>query len=147
LSRASEANAYPTTRPVVTAQKTVFDKVPCDSDLEREFAQWLDEAEDVLAFAKNETAVHFDMEYVSEKGGLRTYRPDFIVRTPDCTYIIETKGWEDLEVARKDMRAIQWSKDATILSGESWQYLKVREALFRGRQWRTLAEVAAAHAS
>jgi len=35
----------------VTALKTVFDKVPCDSDLEREFAQWLDGAEDVLEHA------------------------------------------------------------------------------------------------
>jgi type III restriction enzyme len=143
--RVSEANPYPTTRPVVAAKKTVFDKVPCDSDLEREFAQWLDEAEDVLAFAKNETAIHFDMEYVSEKGGLRTYRPDFIIRTPDCNYIVETKGWEDLEVARKDMRATQWCKDASDLSGRAWQYLKVREALFRGRQWRSLSELAAAH--
>jgi type III restriction enzyme len=143
--RASQANPYPTTRPVVTAKKTVFDKVPCDSDLEREFAQWLDEAADVLAFAKNETAIHFDMEYVSEKGGLRSYRPDFIIRTPECNFIIETKGWEDLEVARKDMRAAQWCKDASELSGQTWTYVKVREALFRGRHWRSLAELSAAH--
>jgi hypothetical protein len=129
---------------VVAARKTVFDKVPCDSDLEREFAQWLDDAEDVLAFAKNETAIHFDMEYLSEKGGLRTYRPDFVVRSPECNYIIETKGWEDLGVARKDMRAIQWCKDATALSGVAWRYLKVREMLFRGRQWRSLSELGAA---
>jgi type III restriction enzyme len=107
----SEANPFPTTRPCVVAKKTVFDKVPCDSDLEREFTQWLDDgAEDVLAFAKNEIAVHFDMEYVSEKGGLRSYRPDFVVRTPEGSYIVETKGWEDLEVARKDMRASQWCR-------------------------------------
>jgi type III restriction enzyme len=85
------------------------------------------------------------MEYVSEKGGLRTYRPDFIIRTPDCNYIVETKGWEDLEVARKDMRATQWCQNATGLSGQAWQYLKVREALFRGRQWRSLSELAVAH--
>lgn len=48
--RVSQSNPYPTTRPTVTATKTVFDKVPCDSDLERDFAQWLDSAEDVLAF-------------------------------------------------------------------------------------------------
>jgi type III restriction enzyme len=143
--RVSEANPYPTTRPVVTAKKTVFDKVPCDSDLERLFAQWLDEADDVLAFAKNEIAVHFDMEYVSEKGGLRSYRPDFIVRTPDCNYIVETKGWEDLEVARKDRRATQWCKDATGLSGQAWQYLKVREGLFNSQLWRSLSELGAAH--
>ncbi|HLF79758.1 MAG TPA: DEAD/DEAH box helicase family protein [Dehalococcoidia bacterium] len=141
--RVSEANPYPTTRPCVAAKRTVFDKVPCDSDLERGFAHWLDEAEDVLAFAKNEIAIHFDMEYVSEKGGLRSYRPDFLIRTPQGNYIIETKGWEDLEVARKDLRATQWCKDATDLSGESWQYLKVGESLFSGRQWRSIGELAA----
>jgi hypothetical protein len=49
-------------------------------------------ADCVLAFAKNETTVHFDMEYVSEKGGLRSYRPDFLIRTPGLNYIVETKG-------------------------------------------------------
>ena len=140
--RVSDANPYPTTRPCITAKQTVFDKVPCDSDLEREFAQWLDQTDDVLAFAKNEIAVHFDMEYVSEKGGLRTYRPDFLVRSGDSIYIIETKGWEDLEVERKDKRAMQWCRDATGLSGRSWQYMKVKEDVFRGRQWRSLAELA-----
>ncbi len=141
--RVSDANPYPTSRPCVTALKTVFDKVPCDSPLEGEFAQWLDGAEDVLAFAKNEIAVHFDMEYVSEKGGLRTYRPDFIIRTPEANYIVETKGWEDLEVARKDMRATQWCRDATELSGQTWRYLKVEESRFRSSHWRRLGELAA----
>lgn len=144
--RVSDANPFPTTRPCVEGQKTVFDKVPCDSDFEREFAQWLDTGEDALAFAKNEIAVHFDMEYVSEKGGLRMYRPDFIVRTGSCNYVIETKGWEDLEVARKDMRATQWCRDATGLSGNEWRYLKVKDSLFRSRQWRSLEEMAAASA-
>jgi type III restriction enzyme len=129
---------------VVTAKKTVFDKVPCDSDLERDFAQWLDQADDVLAFAKNETAIHFDMEYISEKGGLRTYRPDFLIRAAESNYIVETKGWEDLEVARKDLRATQWCRDATELSGQHWQYLKVPKTLFRGRQWQSLHELVAA---
>ena len=32
-----KANAFPTTRPCIAALKTVFDKVPCDSDLEQDF--------------------------------------------------------------------------------------------------------------
>jgi type III restriction enzyme len=146
--RVSEANPFPTTRPCVTAKKTVFDKVPCDSDLEREFTQWLDDgAEDLLAFAKNEIAVHFDMEYVSEKGGLRSYRPDFIVRAPGTNYLVETKGWEDLEVPRKDMRATQWCSDATELSGQDWRYVKVKESVFRSRQWRSVEEIVSAQVS
>jgi type III restriction enzyme len=103
-----------------------------------------DGATDVLAFAKNETAIHFSMEYVSEKGGLRSYRPDFLVRTPAGNYIVETKGWEDLEVARKDLRATQWCRDASELSGSTWNYIKVKESLFRGRGLGSLAELESA---
>lgn len=79
-------------------------------------------AEDVLAFAKNEIAVYLVMEYFSAKGGLRTYRPDFIIRAPDAHYIVETRAWEDLEVTRTDLRATQRCRDATELSGQTWPY-------------------------
>ena len=51
-------------------------------------------------------------------------------------------GAWDLEVERKDKRAVQWCRDATQLSGQSWQYFKVKEDVFRPRQWRSLAELA-----
>ena len=51
--RVSKTEPFPTTRPTVEAEKTVFNLVPCDSDLESRFARWLDTtARDVLAFAK-----------------------------------------------------------------------------------------------
>jgi hypothetical protein len=68
-------------------------------------------------------------------------RPDFIVRTPTAHYIVETKGWEDLEVPRKDMRARRWCEDATSLSGQSWQYVKVTDSLFRSRNWASFTEL------
>jgi type III restriction enzyme len=141
--RVSDANAFPTSRKCVEARKTAFDKVPCDSDLEQDFARWLDAMQDVLAFAKNETAVHFSMEYISERGGLRTYRPDFLIRTAAANYIVETKGWEDLEVARKDLRAVKWCHDATALSGTEWRYLKVTDALFRSTNWASFQQLGA----
>ncbi|TAK66991.1 MAG: hypothetical protein EPO22_03315 [Dehalococcoidia bacterium] len=140
--RASNTNAFTTTRQCVDGMKTVFNLVPCDSQLEVDFARFLEgeDAEDVLAYFKNETAVHFDIEYQGFAGGLRKYRPDFVVRAGDgVNYIVETKGQEDLEVERKDLRTAQWCVDATALTGATWQYLKVPEGLFRGYPVRSFA--------
>jgi type III restriction enzyme len=82
------------------------------------------------------------MEYISERGGLRTYRPDFLIRTAVANYIVETKGWEDLEVARKDLRALKWCHDATTLSRTEWRYLKVTDALFRSTNWASFQQLA-----
>ena len=138
--RVSTTEPYPTTRTVLTAQKTVFNLVPCDSSLEERFVRWLDDgASDVLAFAKNEPAVHFEIPYVSAGGGVRYYRPDFVIRAPRAMYVVETKGLETLEVPRKDQRMDRWCHDATDLTGQVWRYVKVTEALFDSGQWDSLA--------
>jgi len=140
--RVSDTNPFPTTRPVVAAGKTVFNFVPCDRTLEERFARWLDTtASDVLAFVKNEAAVHFEVAYLSSSGGLRYYRPDFVIRTPQGMYVVETKGLEDLEVPRKDQRMIQWCRDATVFTGEEWRYVKVAGALFDSHRWDSIAEL------
>ncbi|MEX2238478.1 MAG: DEAD/DEAH box helicase family protein [Dehalococcoidia bacterium] len=130
--KASDTNAYATTRGCLEGGKTVFNLTPYDNTLERDFASFLEESEDVQAYFKNETATHFEIEYQGVAGGLRNYRPDFIVRTPgERMFIVETKGQEDLEVARKDMRAARWCADASAMSGKQWAYLKVRDVDFR----------------
>ena len=139
--RPSATNAFTTTRDCLEGGKTVFNLVPCDSQLEKDFAGFLEEAEDVLAYVKNETALHFDIEYQGFAGGLRRYRPDFVVRTPGGMFVVETKGQEDLEVERKDRRARWWCVDASNLTGQTWDFLKVPEGVFRGYQVRDFAEL------
>ena len=142
--RVSNTNAFTTTRDCIDGAKTVFNIVPCDSLLEADFAAFLEseDAVDVLAYFKNETAVHFDIEYQGVAGGLRRYRPDFVVRVGDgVTYLVETKGQEDLEVERKDLRAKRWCQDAAALTGTPWAYLKVPEAIFRSYPVRTFAQL------
>ena len=109
------------TRPVVVnnqefvqSKKTVFNRIIGDSNLELRFAKFLDNAEDVQSFAKNSRSVHFFMEYLTSTGEISHYYPDFIVRTsPDCVYVIETKGLQDLDVAPKWNRLVQWCEDAS----------------------------------
>ena len=138
--RVSETRPYPTTRPTLEAHRTVFNRVPCDSDLEKRFAGWLDaRAADALAFAKNEQAVGFSVPYMSPSGGLRRYWPDFVVRTADARYVVETKGLETIEVPRKDQRMAAWCAAASALTRDDWRYLKVTEALFDFSEWESLA--------
>lgn len=40
-------------------------------------------------------------------------------------WMVETKGQESLEVAFKDRAARLWCEHATMLTGESWHYVKV----------------------
>ena len=128
-------------------RKSVFNNVPGDSDLELAFARWLDQrAEDVSAFAKNEAAMGFNVNYIGEMGGIRKYIPDFVIRTTSGTmYVAETKGLETTDVPRKDARMRQWCKTATELSGDDWRYVKVPERVFMdGSNWESMAQLATA---
>lgn len=83
----------------VIASKSIFNRIVGDSDLELRFAKFLDKCEDVKSFAKNYFAVQFKIDYVNTKGELSNYYPDFFVKCDNgITYIVETKGLEDLDV-------------------------------------------------
>ena len=128
----SSTRAFPWRRPVYRANKTVFNLVACDNSYEVDFARFLDDAPDVAAFAKLTQYTPFSIEYVDGRGAFRLYYPDFIVKTTTGNmFLVETKGREDIDVPRKDARAIKWCEDATRLTGNSWSYLKAPERLFR----------------
>jgi hypothetical protein len=48
----SETPPFPWSRPTLKASKCVFNLVPCDNEFEKEFAQFLEKADDVVRFAK-----------------------------------------------------------------------------------------------
>jgi type III restriction enzyme len=120
-------------QPYVISKKTVFNRIIGDSNLELRFAQFLDAAKDVQAFAKNTRSVHFYMEYITATGEISHYYPDFIVRDAGGQiYIIETKGLQDLDVVPKWNRLVQWCEDATSSSenGQSYVPLFISEEDF-----------------
>ena len=129
--RVSDTPPFPWSRDTVDAERTVFNLTPVDNKFERRFAQFLDRAIDVAAFAKLTLNSRFALEYIASSGALRYYYPDFVVRlTDDTCLVIETKGMEDLDVAHKDRRARRWSRDASDLAGREWAYEKVRQKVF-----------------
>ena len=129
--RVSETPPFPWSRDTVAGKRTVFNLTPVDSSLEARFAQFIDRAEDVTAWAKLTMNTRFALEYISAAGALRYYYPDFVVRlSDDSCLVVETKGQEDLDVALKDRRARRWCQDAARLSGRDWAYEKVPQKLF-----------------
>jgi len=126
-----ETPPFPWSRPTLAASKCIFNLVPCDNEFEKAFAAFLQRAEDVLRFAKLPDQFGFAIEYTDGVGNLRFYEPDFVALTADGTHrLIETKGLEDVNVANKDRAARLWCENTTLLTGHSWQYVKVPQKEF-----------------
>lgn len=115
---------------IYPADKCILNYVPCDSNLEVDFSKWLDKLDDVDAFTKIVPPLDFFLEYKSEENLLRSYYPDFVLKTKDGYYLIETKGLKGSEVEYKDKRAVQWCKDATKYSGKKWIFIRINQDQF-----------------
>ncbi|MBI4369248.1 MAG: type III restriction endonuclease subunit R, partial [Elusimicrobia bacterium] len=107
------------TRPFVVKEqgylvpkKSVFNRIVGDSHLELLFANFLEECDDIVSYAKNYFSVNFKLDYVNANGEISNYYPDFIVkRTAKEVYVVETKGLQDLDVPLKMERLKQWCAD------------------------------------
>jgi type III restriction enzyme len=137
----SETEPFPFSRPTFKASKTVFNLVAPDNDFEREFAAFLQDASDVVSFAKLPRRFGFSIEYTDSATNLRYYEPDFVAVSLDSMHhLIETKGQENVDVAHKDRAATIWCENATILTEVTWSYVKVPQAEFAKLQPSTLAD-------
>jgi len=108
--------------------KCVFNALPYPkrSQFEHDFIKWLDSKNEVLAFTKVLAQFPLLIPYHNHEGFLAYYHPDFLVRTKDAMYLIETKGVEDANVPLKDAAATEWCKKATELTKTQWVYVKVK---------------------
>ena len=124
-------------RDIAECKRTVFNYTPVYNNLEKDFALFLDKAEDIERFAAlAESYTLFFIAYLNKKGSQSLYYPDFVVvqKTEGgktVNWIIETKGYEDENVPFKDDEANNWCKNATKFTGEEWKYLKVPDRVFR----------------
>ena len=116
--RVSDTPPFPWSRETVDGERTVFNLTPVDNKLEARFAQFLDRATDVAAWAKLTMNSRFALEYISSTPArCATTTPTSSLRLDDDTcLVVETKGQEDLDVALKDRRARRWCQDAHALS-------------------------------
>lgn len=133
---------------VADGKRCHTNKVPCHSPLEKQFADFLDGAKDVVRYFKNER-LGFSVTYY-ESNRPRQYYPDFIVvaRNADgseTTWLAETKGEIRPNTKLKSQAARQWCEKMSTTKYGQWRYLflpqkKLEAALASGV--KSLAEVA-----
>ncbi len=134
------------TRPFRTENRPYLKIVgePHAGGFELRFARFLDEAPDVVAFAKNYLAVGFKIDYVKASGDLSNYVPDFLAKTADGTvWIVETKGREEIDLPQKMARLKQWCADAASASqaegGPEYRFVYVDQKGFEAHRPRDFA--------
>ncbi len=139
----STAPPFPYSGKVADVKHTLFNLTPCGNDFEQAFARFLDSAFDVETFANlGNLPRPLQLEYLDGEANLRLYEPDFVARDDAGRHwLLETKGREDLDVARKDARAEQWCADVTALAGAEWHYRKVPQKEFERIKPQSLAEL------
>ena len=134
---------FPYSRPTLSAAKTVFNLVACGNEFEKAFARFLEDAADVVRFAKLPEQFGFAIEYTDSNNSLRYYEPDFVAVTESgIHYLVETKGREDVDVANKDRAATLWCENATRLTDREWHYIKVPQKEFEKLQPDEFADLA-----
>ena len=128
--------------PPLEAEKTVFNFVATCNDFERRFAEFLDNAGDVLRFAalgtteQGASGTSFRVDYLKPSGAIGFYYPDWVAVQRELDgriihWIVETKGrvWEG--TAEKDAAMREWCRRVTEAAGDAWKYIRVNQADFR----------------
>lgn len=114
-------------------RKCHLTRVPCHTDLERHFSDFLDGAKDVVRHLKNER-LGFSVTYY-ENNRARQYHPDFVVlvRGPhgdDVWYLAETKGEIRTNTELKRQAAELWCDRLTRSGNGTWRHLFVPQRSF-----------------
>jgi len=112
---------------------------------ERDFMlQILNRSADVLCFSKLERKHRLKITYRDHTAILRGYEIDFIVKTLDKMYLIETKADRDIyspNVAVKARAAVAWCEQASTISPpkesaqpQHWEYILLSESIFNNNR-------------
>lgn len=113
---------------VAEGKRCHTNKVPCHTDLEKSFADFLDGAKDVARYFKNER-LGFSVTYY-ESNRPRQYYPDFIIAARDADgrevmWLAETKGEIRPNTALKSEAARLWCEKMSGTRYGQWRYLFV----------------------
>jgi type III restriction enzyme len=112
---------------------------------ERDFMlKVLNPSVEVLSYAKLDRRNRLKIAYRDYTGILRNYEVDFIVKTRDKIYLVETKADKDIDspnVGVKARAAVAWCEQASTVSpplehkqAQAWEYILLSEGLFKNNQ-------------
>ncbi|MDR7420372.1 MAG: DEAD/DEAH box helicase family protein [Armatimonadota bacterium] len=118
---------------VADGKRCHTNKVPCHTDLEKRFADFLDDTTDVVRYFKNER-LGFSITYY-ENNRPRQYYPDFIIAARDqdgreVMWLAETKGEVRPNTALKSEAARLWCEKMSATRYGQWRYLFVQQRKF-----------------
>lgn len=124
----------------VDVKKCIYSQLPIPTragGLERLFIGWADDDTSIQALAKIHEYRHdfLHRPYLKADGMPGSYSPDFIVRSAEDVYIIETKAQSalsDENVQRKQRAALAWvdqinALDPSLRSDREWHYVLLGE--------------------
>lgn len=125
--------------------KTIYERLPYPSNrggFEKALLEYADNDGKVEAIMKvNEYNHNFaNITYIRTDGFLSLYYPDFIIKTADKIYLIETKSDKDLNdpnVKQKQLATLDWIQRINQLSPNDrmereWEYILLGETHFYG---------------
>ena len=128
--------------PPLRAEKTIFNYVATYNGFERQFAEFLDHAPDILRFAalgtteQGASGTTFRVDYLKPSGAIGFYYPDWVAVQHDLdgeiiNWVIETKGrvWEGTK--EKDAAMQDWCHRVGTATGAAWKYIRVNQAEFK----------------
>ncbi len=131
----------------VEVSKCIYTRLPYPTrsgGLERAFIEWAQADASVEAFCKISENRHdfARLRYIKDDGLPAFYIPDFLVRTAEAIYLVETKAQQQVthpNVQRKLKAAVTWCERIDALPPElrgerAWHYALVGESLFH--DWR-----------
>lgn len=129
----------------IEVTKCIYPKLPIPTNkggLERSFLEWVNNDTKVEAFCKISEYKHgfLHRPYLKADGMPARYSPDFLVRTVDSIYVVETKAesaLSDANVQRKQSAAIAWCEQINELepaqrSHRRWIYVLLGEQAVQG---------------
>jgi len=127
----------------IVPKKSVFNRIIGDSDLELQFAAFLEDCDDIISYVKNYLGIRFKIDYVNADGEISNYYPDFIVkRSVKEIFVVETKGLQDLDVPLKMDRLKQWCVDINkAQSAVKYDFVFVDEEGFGKYQPKSFMEL------
>jgi len=132
----------------VEVSKSIYERQGWPSrngGLEKAFIHWAQADSQVQAFCKISENRHTfaRLRYVKDDGLPAFYWPDFLVRTEDAVYLVETKAQDQTNhpnVQRKRKAALAWCERINDLSefqrgSPPWHYVLLGEDVFK--DWQT----------
>lgn len=129
----------------VEVTKCIYPKLPIPTHgggLERKFLEWANNDTKVEALCKISEYKHTFVQrpYLKADGMPARYSPDFLFRTEEMIYVVETKAdsaLSDINVQRKQSAAIAWCEQINELepsqrSHRRWAYVLLGEQAVEG---------------